>query len=219
MSIIKGYYVPHPPLIIPAIGDGLEQDISKTTKAYIKIAKEIAEIKPDTLIISSPHMTMYGDYFHISPGEIATGSFSLFHHPEITFDVKYDVVLRDLIIRKLSSLDFPAGTHGEKEADLDHATMIPLYFINKFYKDYKIIRIGLSGLANIDHYKLGKIIRSVIPRKQKVVWIASGDLSHKLKEDGPYGFAEEGPVFDQEVTNILKTGNFFELLKDRKSVV
>ncbi len=213
MSIVKGYCVPHPPLIIPAIGDGLEKDISKTVEAYENIAKEIAGIKPDTIIISSPHMTMYGDYFHISPGEKAEGSFHSFHHDEIKFSVQYDTELRDAIIRQISTLDFPAGTHGEKEHELDHGTMIPLYFINKYYKDFKIIRIGLSGLSMIDHYKLGKIIRSVLPRKQKVVWIASGDLSHKLKEDGPYGYAEEGPAFDREVTKILSDGNFYELLK------
>jgi AmmeMemoRadiSam system protein A/AmmeMemoRadiSam system protein B len=213
MSIVKGYCVPHPPLIIPAIGDGLESDISKTTKAFNKVAKEIAEIKPDTIIISSPHMTMYGDYFHISPGESAEGSLYRFHHPEIKFNIQYDTYLRDCIISKISSLDFPAGTHGEKESELDHATMIPLHFINKYYKDYKVIRIGVSGLSMIEHYKLGKIIRSVIPRKQKVVWIASGDLSHKLTEDGPYGYAEEGPVFDNEVTTVFKSGNFYELLK------
>ena len=213
MSILKGYCVPHPPLIIPEIGDGLEKDIQATAKAYIKIAKEIAVLKPDTIIISSPHTTVHGDYFHISPGEKAKGSFNRFHHAEIKFEVDYDFELRDCIIEKASTLDFPAGTHGEREKELDHATMIPLYYINQFYKNYKVIRIGISGLSLIDHYSLGKIIRSVIPRKQNVVWIASGDLSHKLKEDGPYGFAEEGPVFDKEVTKVLAEGDFYEMLK------
>ncbi|MBI9010392.1 MAG: AmmeMemoRadiSam system protein A [Tenericutes bacterium] len=213
MSILKGYCVPHPPLIIPEIGDGLEKDIIATSKAYTKIAKEIAQLAPDTIIISSPHTTVYGDYFHISPGDSASGSFERFHHPEIQLNVDYDTELIGSIISLASTLDFPVSTHGERDAELDHGTMIPLYYVNKFYKNYKIIRIGISGLSLMDHYSLGKIIRSVIPRKQKVVWIASGDLSHKLKEDGPYGFAEEGPVYDREVTKILADGNFYELLK------
>ena len=55
MPIIKTYMVPHPPLIIPEIGRGGENQIKKTTESYVTVAKEISELKPDTIIISSPH--------------------------------------------------------------------------------------------------------------------------------------------------------------------
>ncbi len=42
--------------------------------------------------------------------------------------------------------------------------------------------------------------------------MASGDLSHKLLAEGPYGFAAEGPVFDKECTEALGTGDFLRLL-------
>ena len=42
--------------------------------------------------------------------------------------------------------------------------------------------------------------------------MASGDLSHKLKPDGPYGFAPEGPAFDDAVTKAMASGNFLEFL-------
>lgn len=218
MSIIRGYVVPHPPLIIPEIGEGLEKDIRITVNAYEKIAKEIAKIKPETIIISSPHATMYGDYFHISPGDKAVGNFARFKTADIKIAVEYDVQLREEIIKQLSSLDIPAGTHGEQDPELDHGTMIPLYFIKKYYSKFKVIRIGLSGLSLFEHYKLGKIIRNVLSRKQNVVWIASGDLSHKLKEDGPYGYSEAGPKFDRLVTEALAIGNFYHLLKIEDSL-
>jgi AmmeMemoRadiSam system protein A len=34
-----------------------------------------------------------------------------------------------------------------------------------------------------------------------------------LKDTGPYGFKEEGPIFDREVTKAMDTGNFLEFLK------
>ncbi len=37
--------------------------------------------------------------------------------------------------------------------------------------------------------------------------VASGDVSHKLKEDGPYGFAPEGPEFDRIVTELFAHGD------------
>ncbi|MDD4184182.1 MAG: AmmeMemoRadiSam system protein A, partial [Candidatus Izemoplasmatales bacterium] len=47
---------------------------------------------------------------------------------------------------------------------------------------------------------------------RKVVFIGSGDLSHKLKINGPYGFAPEGPAFDKLITDILESGDFDMLL-------
>lgn len=213
MSIIKGYVVPHPPLIIPQIGEGLEKDIKKTINAYRKIGREIAELKPDTIIISTPHASVSDSYFHISPGISASGSFERFNHPEINIEVDYDYELVDEIINEASSLDFPASTHGERNPELDYATMIPLFFVRNYYEDFKVIRIDSSALSPIEHYKFGKLIRSVIERKKNVVWIASGDLSHKLSEDGPYGYAKEGPEYDRTVLNALSIGNFYELLR------
>ncbi len=37
-------------------------------------------------------------------------------------------------------------------------------------------------------------------------------MSHKLKEEGPYGFASEGPEFDRLVTSAMAEGDFLRLL-------
>ena len=86
MSIIASYMVPHPPMIIPQIGGGREKQIQQTIDAYRSVAREIASLKPETIIISSPHSVMYSDYFHISPGKDAYGDFRSFHAQEIRFD-------------------------------------------------------------------------------------------------------------------------------------
>jgi len=48
---------------------------------------------------------------------------------------------------------------------------------------------------------------------RKTVLIASSDLSHKLKNDGPYGFSQEGPVFDEMIAKALADGDFLALFK------
>lgn len=114
MSIMAAFSVPHPPMIVPEVGRGSEEQIKKTTKAYVKIAEEIAALKPDTIIISSPHAEMYSDYFHISPGEEAEGSFSGFGAPDVTFSEEYDSEL----VRRIESIAYkeklPCGTKGER---------------------------------------------------------------------------------------------------------
>ncbi len=43
--------------------------------------------------------------------------------------------------------------------------------------------------------------------------IGSGDLSHRLKEDGPYGYQKEGPEYDRRIMEVMGKGDFLELLE------
>ncbi|MBO4863771.1 MAG: AmmeMemoRadiSam system protein A [Eubacterium sp.] len=213
MSIVASYMVPHPPLIVPEVGRGSEGQVRKTIESYKRVAEDIAKMKPETIIISSPHATMYSDYFHISPGKSAKGSFADFSASKVKFAEEYDTELVSRIELLARREDFPAGTMGERKRELDHGTMVPLYFIRQKYSDFKIIRIGLSGLSLTDHYKLGTIIAEAVrDTGRRAVYVASGDLSHKLQEYGPYGFAKEGPEYDERIMDVASRGAFGEML-------
>ena len=213
MSIEAAFMVPHPPLIIPQVGRGDERKVSKTIEAYERVADEIAAIKPETIIISSPHSVMYHDYFHISPGDSADGSFADFRAPGVSFHENYDTELVSLIEEYAKKSGIPAGTMGERDSRLDHGTMVPLYFIRKKYGGGKIIRIGLSGLPLETHYELGKLVQKAVNETgRRAVYVASGDLSHRLQKYGPYGFAPEGPEYDRRVMDVCSRGAFGELL-------
>ena len=96
-NLLAAFMVPHPPLIVPAVGRGGEKSIEETTRAYERVADEIAALKPDTIIITSPHSVMYSDYFHISPGKGASGNLGDFGARGVRFDVEYDTELVDRI--------------------------------------------------------------------------------------------------------------------------
>lgn len=214
MGIKAAYMVPHPPLIVPAVGRGGEKDITETTKAYERVAEHIANIAPDTIIITSPHSVMYADYFHISPGTGSAGDFARFGAPQVSFDVDYDTEFVARLEKLLKQNKFPAGTQGERERELDHGTMVPLYFIRKHYKEGKIIRIGLSGLPLADHYKFGTFIKQVAEELgRNAVFVASGDLSHKLQDYGPYGFDPAGPVYDKRIMEAASKADFGAMLE------
>lgn len=210
--ILAGFMVPHPPLIIPEIGKGEEETIRETINAYERAAEEIAALTPETIIITSPHSVMYGDYFHISPGKGAKGSFRRFGAGRVRFEEDYDTLLRDRICTLADAAGFPAGTLGERDAKLDHGTMVPLWFIRRKYLGGRIVRIGLSGLPLSDHYRLGQLIaRAAEDTGRRAVFVASGDLSHKLQPYGPYGFAPEGPAYDQRIMDVCSRAAFGEL--------
>ncbi|MBQ6088094.1 MAG: AmmeMemoRadiSam system protein A [Firmicutes bacterium] len=213
MPLLAGFMVPHPPLIVPAVGRGGEAEIEETTKAYERVAEEIAALKPETIIITSPHSIMYADYFHISPRDSAKGSFISFGAPEVSFRETYDTNLVEAICDLAAESDFPAGTMGERDRHLDHGTMVPLWFIEKKYRDFKLVRTGLSGLPLTDHYKFGQMIAKAIEQTgRRTVIVASGDLSHKLQDYGPYGYAPEGPEYDKRIMDVMGRAAFGELL-------
>ena len=212
MGILAAYMVPHPPLIVPAVGRGGEKQIAETTKAYERVAKEIASLAPDTIIITSPHSVMYSDYFHISPGKGARGDFGQFRASQVSFEESYDAELVSAIAETARGKGFPAGVMGERDRKLDHGTMVPLYFIRKQYSGGKIVRIGLSGLPLTEHYRLGQMIREAVDLlDRRAVFVASGDLSHKLQDYGPYGFAKEGPQYDERIMDVCSRAAFGEL--------
>ena len=214
MGTISAYMVPHPPLIVPEIGRGEEKKIRNTIDAYDEVAGRIGRLKPDTIVLISPHQTMYVDYFHISPGAGAAGDFGPFGAGQVRLEAAYDTEFVSLLCQYAFGEKLSAGTAGEKDRRLDHGTMVPLYFVNRYWTGYRLVRIGLSGLPLTEHYRLGQYIQSAADAlERKTVLIGSGDLSHRLKADGPYGYQKEGPEYDRRIMDVMERGAFGELLE------
>ena len=69
---------------------------------------------------------------------------------------------------------------------IDHGVLIPLYFLRRAGVDCPIVRMGLSGFSALVHYRLGQCVAEAVEALgRRAVFVASGDLSHKLKPDDP----------------------------------
>lgn len=217
MGILGAVMVPHPPLIIPDVGKGEERNVRQTIDAYQEAARRLAKLHPETVVLISPHLVMYADYFHIAPGKGAKGDFGQFGAGRVKVEATYDTEFVGKLCQLAAAEGLPAGTEGEKKKQLDHGTMVPLYFINQCLRDYRLVRIGLSGLSLAKHYELGQCIKEAAEcLGRRTALVASGDLSHKLKEDGPYGYQEEGPAYDSQVMRVMGQAAFGELLEFRE---
>lgn len=213
MSMLGAIITPHPPVLLPEVGGGREREIAATDRAMRAAAETVAAWQPDVIIVSSPHTILYRDYFHIAPGDGAVGDMSRFGAPEVRIQASYDTLLREEIIRRAEAEGLHAGTLGQRDPELDHGVLIPLYYLRKADVRCPIVRMGLSGFSPLDHYRLGKCVQDAVNALgRRAVFLASGDLSHKLKADGPYGCAPEGPQFDDAVTHTMASGDFLEFL-------
>jgi AmmeMemoRadiSam system protein A/AmmeMemoRadiSam system protein B len=217
MAILGAVVLPHPPLIVPQVGRGTQQQVQKTIDAYREAAARIVSLSPDTVIVISPHAEMHQDYIHLSSGDRAKGNLGQFGARDVLYEISYDAELTQHISALALAQGLPADTQGEREPALDHGTMVPLHFLQEAAGGslpYRFVRIGLSGLPFEAHYRLGTLIAQAAEKLQrKLCVIASGDLSHYLRKDGPYGFRQEGSRYDAQVMDILSRGAFDELLK------
>ena len=213
MAVAGGLIVPHPPLILHEIGRGEEFRIQRTIAAYRTAAKEAAVMQPETVVILSPHSVMYRDYFHISPGRKAEGDFRMFGEPGVGVQTEYDEEFVTVLCRNAVEDGLAAGTEGQRDPGLDHASMIPLRFLQKENQRFKTVRLGLSGLPFSEHFRLGQCIaRTAKQLDRRILVVASGDLSHRLLDSGPYDYAEEGPKYDKRITEVMASGRLADCL-------
>ena len=81
--------------------------------------------------------------------------------------------------------------------------------------DFAVYPILTTFDSPQQHYKWGKEFYKLKIKnsKLKIALIASGDMSHCLKEDGPYGFHSDGPKFDKALIEALKKKDIETILK------
>ncbi|MCI2242406.1 AmmeMemoRadiSam system protein A [Adlercreutzia faecimuris] len=214
MGILAAYVVPHPPLIVPAVGRGEERRIQSTIDAYREVARRAAALTPDTVVLVSPHAPLFRDGFFVSDAAEEAGSMDRFGAPHEALATTGDVAFARDLARRLAERGIPVADGRAGRGELDHGSFVPLHFLaaELDLDDVRVVRLGLSGLPAADHRQVGRAIAATAADLgRRVVLVASGDWSHHLAEDGPYGFRPEGPAFDAELRAILAAGDLTRL--------
>lgn len=226
-NIVGRFLMPHPPIIIPEVGRGEDKGAEATKEGCRKIAEEVKNLKPEVIVLITPHGPVFRDAIAITHMDNIEGDLGDFRASGVDFKFDIDVELTDKIITYSQEDSVPIVKIDKKSerlykisSNLDHGAMIPLYFIREKYTDFKLIHITYGILSNIDLYRFGMAVkRAVEDSNVNAVFIASGDLSHRLSEDGPYGYNPYGEKFDKEVLELLKTGDTLKIFDmDRKTV-
>ncbi len=213
MGVIKKAFItPHPPIAVHEVGKGEEAKAGATVESFRRAAQEIGRLKPSTIIVTTPHGPVFKDFVHINLKRTLVGDLSRFGAAGVKLGYENNLRLTGEIAKLANSQGIPCGgldntliaKYGISE-ELDHGALVPLYFINKVYDDFRLVHISVSGLPMKELYRFGGCIAKAVEQtNENVVFIASGDLSHKLAPDGPYGFNECGPEFDGRLVDYLK---------------
>jgi MEMO1 family protein len=202
-SLVFSGIAPHPPIMVPEVGRESIAGVIDSIDAMAELTKRIIESGAESVILISPHAPLEVDAFVTYSGPEVFGDFSHFNAPDTHFAVQIDEEL-------LTAIKEAAGASGYDvsdlpEHDLDHGTAVPLYFLLRNGWRGKVVTLGYSFLSNDDHLRFGSCIRSAVDRAgRRVAFIASGDLSHRLKPRAPAGYNPDAHVFDEEVVDALR---------------
>jgi len=87
----------------------------------------------------------------------------------------------------------------------EHGAQVPLYYLMRGLPNLPIEELSISFDSYQNHFDWGKKMgKKYQTDPKKVAFIASGDLSHRLKEEGPYGFHPAGPKFDEKLIKLIQ---------------
>lgn len=219
-EIVGAYVFPHPPIIIPEIGRGDEQGANDTIVAAKKAAQDIKNDKPSTIIITSPHGPVFQDYIYISADEKLSGNFGRFGAGKVALEFENNTGLIKKIIEYAREQGIFSGGLEDGIArqygvskELDHGALVPLYFVNREYSEFKLVHISIAGLSMEELYTFGMCIsKAVEESEERVVFLASGDLSHRLTQDAPAGYSKYGRIFDEMLVDSIRKADVEKVL-------
>ncbi len=208
---INVFFMPHPPIILDAIGGDEREKARCTIEGMIMLGKKVSKIKPETIVFITPHGNSFSNGTCILGDEVLKGDFAQFGHSEINFEKKVNTKLSNMIYDCFEARNFVCVMMDKKlaesyniKANLDHGVMVPMYFIDQFYTNYNIVHITPGNTPLEENYFLGKLVKDMVDEytnenPTKILIVASGDLSHVLLDSGPYAYNENGHMFDKTV--------------------
>lgn len=202
--IVFSAITPHPPILIPAIGDANLRFVEKTIKSMVRLSEELYASNPETIIIITPHGQILPDAFSINMAQQFEVNFKDFG--DLKTSIKFPGDVR-LIHHYKEILEAQLPIVLVNQPLLDHGAGVPLYFFAQGLDNtkIKIVPMAPSLASNEEHYQFGmKLQEDIINDTRRIAVIASGDLSHRLSEAAPAGFSHWAKKFDETIINKIK---------------
>ena len=203
-SLVFTGIVPHPPIMVPEVGRDAIAEVRNSIDAMADLTRRIIESEAETVVLISPHAPLEQSAFVAYDGPQLYGDFANFRAPTATAHAELDEELLNEITREAAAHELIVMRI--RGFDLDHGTAVPLYFLQRNGWNGRVVALGYTFLSKEDHLRFGKCVRAAIEKLgRRVAFIASGDLSHRLKPGAPAGYNREAHLFDEEVVAAIRT--------------
>jgi MEMO1 family protein len=202
-SVVFVGIAPHPPVMVPEVGGDSSAEVSASVEAMGELTRRVIASGAETVVIISPHAPLEARAFVAYGQPRLRGDFANFRAPHATVDAPLDTRLLEAIREAVA--DDGLRVVVLKGYELDHGTAVPLYFLQRNGWTGRVVALGYSFLPDEEHIRFGRCVRRAAEKLARpVAFIASGDLSHRLKPDAPAGFHPDAYLFDEEVVGAVR---------------
>ncbi|NMC51318.1 AmmeMemoRadiSam system protein B [Candidatus Kuenenbacteria bacterium] len=211
---------PHPPLAIPAIGQNNITKLETTINSLQKINDELISIKPDTLVIISPHNQSPSTEFSVNASPKYFGSLENFGDLATKLELAADTELAEIIGAGSTKNTENFDIKLINEEKIDYGATIPLFYLTQDIIGLKILAIHPTiSYDPQKNYNFGKHLQKIFKNSdKKIAIVASGDLSHKISGDSPAGTSPRAKEFDHTLIKSLKRKKINEILSIDESL-
>jgi aromatic ring-opening dioxygenase LigB subunit len=198
------------------VGGASLAEAEPTVHAMELVRERAAQLAPDTIVLLSPHSPVARSQMGVSLAASYKGSLAYFRAPQVRVEAVADADLAEGILKQAAAHGIPViQTAGRGEVfDLDHGAMVPLvYLLGALSGLCRLVLLSFSYLSLDEHVRFGGVIGEVLmAAEQRVVYVASSDLSHRLIPGAPAGYDPRAAGFDQAIADTFRRGDWEALL-------
>lgn len=189
--------------MVPEVGGEAVREVRGSIDAMREFAARIIACEVQTVVLISPHAPLEAHAFVAYHDPQLRGDFANFRAPHATIDAPLDAELLDAITSAALEDGYPVLRI--EDFPLDHGSAVPLYFLLRNGWQGSVVALGYSFLSGEDHVRFGASVRRAADATgRRVAFVASGDLSHRLRPDAPAGYHTDAHLFDEEVVAALR---------------
>lgn len=203
MAIVFAAIVPHPPVLIPSIGQEHWPKLKQTIKSLGHLEQELYATQPQAVVVISPHGRVQAEAFSINLHPAYVGRFTAFgdHSTALKFRGDPGLVQR---IREYHSVRAEVPLALTSDEEVDYGVSVPLARLLEHAPNVPIVPIATSGLDAAVHFVFGQYLADrLVDSGKRVAVIASADLSHRLTKSAPGGYSKTAARFDHQVIESL----------------
>ena len=200
-GIVAGALTAHPPVLLPEVGGTESQRVRATAHAMHELDRLLAATNASVAIVISPHSPASMTSLPVRHATRVAGDLARFRAPHVRVEADVDLELAATLVADGRRAGFDL-TWAE-DSELDHGVVVPLRLLPLTMTHMQCVFLGVSGWPLPRFVEFGSWLQGRLQDRTAIL-IASGDLSHRLTPDAPYGFRPEGPVFDRTVIDALR---------------
>ncbi|ACX51389.1 AMMECR1 domain protein [Ammonifex degensii KC4] len=212
MWVLGGGLVPHPPIMVPEVGGEEAYRVRRTQEALKALGRRLSEKGAEAAVLITPHGPVLWEAVPLVLQPRLEGDLGRFGAPEVSFSLTTDEELARALVEAAGVLEVPVSL-VRSGYRLDHGITAPLYWLEKGGFDLPVVLCSMAFLSWRRLYRFGVAVRRAAERcRRRVVVVASGDLSHRLSPEAPYGYDPAGPQFDARIREIVAAADAKALL-------